>query len=157
MASSQSILPSDVATTPTQIRPWQGILWREWRNCNDKEYANHLFELVIDEPIDHWGMVVFILFTALWGGLGGWLLAQLLYPQNLAVNWELWAVAGVVAGGVLGLLVMRLLKLTSHATWRFWLPGLIPNTLTGEMRTQCQTLEVILFQRIFFNSFDLQK
>ncbi|MCB9079203.1 MAG: hypothetical protein H6631_16500 [Anaerolineaceae bacterium] len=31
---------------------WQQIIWREWRNCNDAAYAEHLFRLSAGEPID---------------------------------------------------------------------------------------------------------
>lgn len=131
MATIKNLTGRQSSTTNDYTKNWQGTLWREWRNCNDKAYADHLFELVIDEPVDRWGMVVFVLFIALLVGLGGWLLVQLLYPQTVTTNWGMWAMAGVVTGGILGFLVMWLLKLTSHAIWRFWLPGLIPNTLTG--------------------------
>ncbi len=31
---------------------WQNIIGREWRNCDDKEYAEHLFNLIADERIN---------------------------------------------------------------------------------------------------------
>jgi hypothetical protein len=58
----------------SHIHKWQPLLWREWRNCNDAEYARHLFELLINEPVDRRTLVILGLLGALSGALaGGWL------------------------------------------------------------------------------------
>ncbi|MBM3239024.1 hypothetical protein FJZ31_22250 [Candidatus Poribacteria bacterium] len=63
---------------------WQKIIWREWRNCDDKEYANRLFDLVADEPAGWKPMATIVFLCALYGAMAG------LPVGILATNWEVW-------------------------------------------------------------------
>jgi hypothetical protein len=114
---------------------WQTTLWREWRNCEDVEYARHLFDLVVDQPTDRWATMIFVFLSAILGAIGGWLLALLLYPDSLnAIAGG--TLTGIAVGLIVGLLVMLGLGLTRRASWGIWLNGLTPNRLvekTGGM------------------------
>ena len=46
---------------------WQQIIWREWRNCNDAEYAEHLYRLIAGEPIDRQAILMISVLAALPG------------------------------------------------------------------------------------------
>ncbi len=54
---------------------WQDILWREWRNTGDEEYAEYLFKLIAEEPVGHEATVVNLLVGLAYGGLAGLLVA----------------------------------------------------------------------------------
>ena len=110
------------------------ILWREWRNCDDEEYARHLFDLVIDEPTDWRAMEILDLLGATFGALGGWLLALLLYPESLTavIIWVMTLLGIIIGGGIGGLLVAIETRFGGRSSWGNWLQGLIPNKLLGD-------------------------
>jgi hypothetical protein len=84
----------------------QHILWREWRNCDDADYARYLFGLLVDQPLDELALVVSGLIGAIVGAVGGLLVAFLLTGLFLTTNSSdaaLWGwLLGPLAGGVLG-------------------------------------------------------
>jgi RNase P subunit RPR2 len=65
-------------------RKWRCIIWREWRNCQDQEYAEHLFDLVADEPAGSGSAIAMALLGAFYGILGGLLVGL------IAANWDVW-------------------------------------------------------------------
>jgi hypothetical protein len=123
--------PSAVASLE---KDWQNIIWREWRNCEDEEYARHLFDLVVDEPKGWQATAVLNLLGAAFGALGGWLLALLLYPESLTavIIWAMMLLGLIIIGGVGGLLVTLETRFVGQSSWGNWLQGLIPNTLFGD-------------------------
>ena len=50
---------------------WQNIIWREWRNTPDEEYAQQLFELVADQPINRFWPLKMLTWRRLLGGIVG--------------------------------------------------------------------------------------
>jgi hypothetical protein len=50
---------------------WSHILWREWRNCDDEDYARHLFELVGRGPMGQQGTTLVVALGALGGAVAG--------------------------------------------------------------------------------------
>jgi hypothetical protein len=102
-----------------RIQNWPHIIWREWRNCEDEEYARHLFELVSGEPIGQQGTILIIVLGALCGTGGGVLLGIsaavsnrfILDELNQIIVWVsliLFLIIGSLLGGAVGLLVRRL-------------------------------------------------
>lgn len=110
--------------TPAQA---QQIIWREWRNCEDEEYAHHLFELVVDEPVNWWAIVISGLLGLIYGAVAG-LLLSLLPGQEMeiiAVNQGIfWG--GIIGGGS-GLLISLWLTSQRQLAWGAWFNALIPN------------------------------
>jgi hypothetical protein len=84
----------------------QHILWREWRNCDDADYARYLFGLLADQPLDDLAIAVFGLIGAILGAVGGLFVAFLLTGLFLTTNSSdaalLGWLLGLLAGGVLG-------------------------------------------------------
>jgi hypothetical protein len=111
---------------------WQTTLWREWRNCENIEYARHLFDLVVDESTHREATTIFVILSAILGAIGGWLLALLLYPGNLNTVAG-GTFTGIAIGLIVGLLVMLALGLARRASWGNWLNGLTPNRLMDEV------------------------
>ena len=116
-------------------RHWQNIIWREWRNCEDEDYAKYLFDLIANKPAG-WGAIVImtllgILFGVIIGALAGlattnWVVLNqvkmwnLKWPILLSLAWKVGAISGVgglFIGAVLGRLV----------PWRSWLAWLTPS------------------------------
>jgi hypothetical protein len=120
-------------------RKWQNIIWREWRNCEDEEYAKHLFDLVADELAGWWAVATLMLLGVLYGAIGG-LLAGL-----IATNWEVrtqpemweltWPVLldftwkGGILGGIVGVLAGT--AWGRRLPWRTWLDRFTPVSLVG--------------------------
>ncbi len=114
--------------TTTRASDRQTTLWREWRHCNDEPYAEHLYNLLTDQPTNRLAALVMILLGAILGALGGGLVTLLLYPTGENASAVLaGAGTGLAAGGVVGLLVIIGLKATNRAVWHVWLRGVIPN------------------------------
>ena len=99
---------------PNQPYPWQDILWREWRYCEDEAYAQHLFALVTAAPVRKWPvMLAFVLGGLCYGALGGWLIGLpialiglLIESRNSLLSWLVLPVLiglGAVVGGMGGL------------------------------------------------------
>ncbi|NJN98063.1 MAG: hypothetical protein HC875_30275 [Anaerolineales bacterium] len=113
---------------------WKNILWREWRNSEDEEYANHLLELLISEPID-WRVFLFIfLLDLLFGMIGGLLAGYGTYTRTIIASttqggdWAKAFATSIVLGGLIGgsvglvitlLLRKQLLQYTGR-DWYFW-------------------------------------
>lgn len=110
---------------------WQTLLWREWRNCDDAEYACHLFELLRHEPVNRQAIVILGLLGALAGGLAGWWLTLLFTGgENLIIGIVVFLGAGV--GG----LAAAGLGLTQRPHWGVWLQRLLPDTLKVDSTPQ---------------------
>jgi hypothetical protein len=113
-------------------RNWQQIIWREWRHCLDPDYAEHLFDLVADEPAGWGARLNAILFNIISGAalavVGG---------AILTFDWAVlqhFAWAGGFIGGLRGYLFSRGLS------WRSWLERLSASTPTSN------------FSRVIFSS-----
>jgi hypothetical protein len=101
---------------PGQTHKLQNIIWREWRNCHDRTYAEQLYELVADTPVG-WGtkLMVLLIYTVAGAALG--LMIGFLITSNwLILRQFVWA--GSIVGGVNGYLVSR------DLSWRDWLERL---------------------------------
>ena len=57
------------ALSSTDVPNWQTTLWREWRNCDDEDYATRLFQRLIDEPINGQALFILALLGAVFGSL----------------------------------------------------------------------------------------
>ncbi len=113
---------------------WQNVIWREWRNCEDAEYARYLFELVADEKTGRVATIISatvgVLFGMLWAIAG--LLVALSDSFAAALNQgQVWIglsgwiwIWGAIGGGA-GYWMWLLLK--QHFSWRPWLRRLIPS------------------------------
>ena len=121
------------------ILDWQNILWREWRNCPDLEYARHLFALLGSTGLGLGAMTAVALLGTLYGMLAGYWLGLLLAGWQapigsgiggitlpLAMAW----VVGVV-GGIMGILAGQGLP------WRVWLDLLTPRVIDGRWGDLC--------------------
>jgi hypothetical protein len=116
-----------------QLRNWRNIIWREWRYTEDKEFAQHLFDLVADEPVGWRVTTILVLLGAAYGTLGGLLIGLLLGLITVSTNASILILAitllacpliGGVLGGTAGFLVRKLLG--RHLSWRRWLGWLAP-------------------------------
>ncbi len=152
MTNSKSISSKQPSATAGHSQNWQNIIWREWRNCDDEEYARRLFELVVDKPTEWWTVMISALLGLLYGVLAGCLLTVLLnlrqisqycfHPEDGAAGWLTllfclwnldpglidWKITELMlVGGVGGLLLALGLRLRQWSSWGLWLEGLIPN------------------------------
>jgi hypothetical protein len=114
---------------------WKDILWREWRHCQDEEYAQYLFNL-IGPTFLGWGSTIAITLTGtLYGLLAGYLLGLIAAGWNTPVGeWVfsgarplLLAWLGGVIGGIASVWVSRQLS------WRKWLALLTPRVFANKM------------------------
>lgn len=137
-------------------RKWQKIIWREWRNCNDRYYANHLFDLVAYERAGWEAIVTIVLPGALYGVIAGLLVG--LIATNLDVwiepkKWELiWTemqaflLWGLGFGGTIAL-IMRIV-LGRRLTWQAWLARLTPQMSFNWLGKWIKWLVVRLFDKV---------
>lgn len=98
---------------------WQDILWREWRNCEDEEYARHLFLLIGDTSLNRSHRLIFTLVTILFGVLAGLLIDALFSPAKP----DLFGWLGGLSGALLGWWLSKPLLMRS------WLAILTPNNV----------------------------
>lgn len=106
-------------------RSWRQIIWREWRHCFDPVYAQHLFELVADEPVG-WGAKVSVVLLNTIGGAA----VALVCGAILTFDWRIlqhFAWAGGLIGGLRGYMFSQGL------TWRSWLNRLSASTPTSDL------------------------
>lgn len=90
---------------------WQQIIWREWRNCNDAEYAEHLYRLIAGEPIDRQAILMIAALAALPGVVVCWLIAAIFFGHvPTATRLGLGLVIGGLAGGGSGYLFGRMIQ-----------------------------------------------
>ena len=104
---------------------WRNIIWREWRYTPDREYAQFLFGLVVDEPADWMVVAVNFLFGTSLGALSGYVVGVTIFNfnrwwGNLTLIWTalvplIWA-TGVVCG-LLGIILGLQLKSSSFVNW----------------------------------------
>ncbi|MDM8528957.1 hypothetical protein QUF58_12220 [Anaerolineales bacterium HSG24] len=97
-------------------KDWQSILWREWRNSHDEQYAQQLYALIADTPAPSISFGVLMVFSAITGATIGLLVGLALGPS--AALWQqlmlVGAVIGSIRGGYLGL----------NLSWRTYLTRL---------------------------------
>jgi hypothetical protein len=104
---------------------WRRIIWREWRHCFDPVYAQHLFELVADEPVG-WGAKASVVVLNTVGGAA----IALVCGAILTFDWRIlqhFAWAGGLIGGLRGYMFSQGL------TWRGWLSRLSASTPTSDL------------------------
>jgi hypothetical protein len=109
---------------------WQGILWREWRYGEDKDFADRLFPLVADEAAGWPATVIMVVYGALLGGVLGAGIG--LVGGNFGMPLRDWTAGGALPWG-LGLavafaLVALLLRVLAFPflTWGVWLEQVSP-------------------------------
>lgn len=140
---------------------WQKIIWREWRNCDDEEYVDHLFNLVADEPAGWETTATMVFLGAVYGAIAG-MLAGLIATNWGMMNWDIWiwkepewkelswtsAWAGVrmfvLSGVAIGAAVVLMVRLifSRRLTWRAWLVMLSPQMFTNGLTESCIELVV---------------
>ncbi|MCS7279063.1 MAG: hypothetical protein NZ530_03265 [Thermodesulfobacteriaceae bacterium] len=112
---------------------WENIIWREWRNCEDRIYAQKLFELVAEKPVKVPLMFILIIIIGFYFGLIGGLLTGnlvinsklLFYPEKWQLVWDIkFILGGILTGIGLGLLLWVLTL--NLWTWRHFLSFMIP-------------------------------
>jgi hypothetical protein len=137
---------SDKKSTITQkTETWQQVISREWRNCDDEEYAEHLFDLVANETLDWQATVVSVFIGTLFGIIGGCLITLLLYPTSWSAGSIILGLSlGAAVGSLGGWLVMLGLRWRQQALWGVWLQGLIPGKPLVA-RLQDKTLNSLFF------------
>ncbi len=102
---------------------WQTILWRAWRDAEDEEYAQHLFNLVADEPVGWKTRLAMIGLGAIFGAIAGGFLDVLIFSTGL----RLWLWAGAIAGAGVSAWLSRNLSM------RRWLAILTPNSYFSQL------------------------
>lgn len=88
---------------------WKNILWREWRNSEDEEYANHLFSLVTSGPIT-WKVTLFIISLTTFLGIAAGFLLWLIFLLRAGLSmselrngsWPIKLAVFMLAGGGVG-------------------------------------------------------
>jgi len=116
---------------------WRNIIWREWRNTDDEEYAQQLFELVADEPVG-WGPTVIIILLSIAIALlvslsltpiiGG--IINIVAPDQMWIIF-VWFILASIIGGLVGILGLSLLG--KDFSWRIWLGWLTPLESLSDM------------------------
>ncbi len=145
-------IEAETQEQPAPLRPRSpaplhstNILWREWRNTGDEEYAEHLFNLIADEPVGQTATFINAALGIFYGGLIGLLISlwgNLGDSFTWTQTWSLLAGTGAALGGVLGAL-SRLLK--PKLSWRNWLFGLTQGIAPSEMGLWIVALALALF------------
>lgn len=102
----------------------QRIIWREWRNSQDQEYADHLFKLVGSTNLGWGNATILILITSLYGILVSFLFTLIIRynhqsEQQLLITFLL-TVGFTAAGGIAGI------GMNQQITWEKWLYMLTP-------------------------------
>lgn len=77
---------------------WQTILWREWRNSHDEEYARHIYSLIADVPAHPLSFGMILLFDVITGAAIG-IISGLVMTSQGSIIQQL-----MLAGAVLGLI-----------------------------------------------------
>ncbi len=120
-----------VVKTPEQ--KWENIIWREWRNCEDRTYAQKLFELVADRPVKIPVILVLIILGGLYFGLtGGLLIGNLIANKEvffIVEEWKLVWDKKFILGGIFGGIFTGFLiwTLTFNLwTWKRFLLCMVP-------------------------------
>lgn len=114
----------EASPTVRQSPPnWQQIIWREWRNCDNADYADQLFRLVAGQPIDRWAIWGLVALITVPGILLSWLVGSIFFEQTLLIlRLGLGIVIGLAVGGGAGYLFGRTLQ-AKGTTWTHWLNG----------------------------------
>lgn len=129
-----------------QTRRLRNIIWREWRNCHDRSYAEQLYELVADTPVG-WGTKLAVLFIYTVAGVAVALLIGFIITSNWSILRQfVWG--GCAVGGVKGYLASR------NLSWRAWLERLSFNLPTNDpSRGVAAVLGLMLLGGLVFGPF----
>lgn len=100
----------------SQPQKWQNIIWREWRNCRNQQYAAQLFELVADSRVGWGTRLSYVLLDGIVGLIIG-LLIGFLITTDWNILRQLMLASGAVGAGRGFLAAQRL-------SWREWLTRL---------------------------------
>lgn len=136
---------------------WRDVVWREWRNTEDREFAEKLFALVAEEPAGAFAAVA----SAAVGFLAGLLFSSLIVLIKLRFLWAalyadlgahegVWGVGGALLGSSVGILVWRISRRLGWArvTWKNFLeyltPQVGPKSLPMAMASQVALLTGVL-------------
>ncbi len=104
----------------------QEILWREWRNCDDADYARYLFGLLVAQPLDvELAIATLGLVGGLLGAIGGLLVALLGWSGVGAPPWIAGMLVGLIIGVVIAIVAALTLRLGGHSDWSAWLQGFV--------------------------------
>jgi hypothetical protein len=108
---------------------WQNIIWREWRNSEDPDYADRLFDLVADEPAGWEATATMVLLGMLYGAITGLLLGLAAMNWGMRSEPEEWKLlwtallpfvfGGWGTGGTIALMIR--ICAGRRLTWRIWL------------------------------------
>jgi hypothetical protein len=113
----------------------QHILWREWRNCDDADYARYLFGLLVDQPLDELAIAVFGLIGAILGAIGGLLIALLASAGSTGtLPWSAGALSGLFVGLMAAAVAGLALWLGGRSRWGAWLQGFAPSPLVSKSK-----------------------
>lgn len=110
-------------TTATESQAHR-ILWREWRLCDERDYANQLYPLVAETQVGS-GVRAFLALLA--GGLG---LFLAMFIGLLLVEWSDWNTTLIVAIGGVGQIIGGSVGFWAGQgmTWRIWLENILLET-----------------------------
>lgn len=95
---------------------WHDVIWREWRHCQNKLYAEQLFGLVADARVGWGSRVTFMLLEGIIGMVLG-----LLIGFVATTEWRILQQL-LLAGGAIG--AGRGLLVSQRLSWRAWLTRL---------------------------------
>jgi hypothetical protein len=118
------------------LAKWQEIIWREWRNCEDEEYAEHLFNLVSQTSLGGGSILILTLSGTLYGLLAGYLLGVIALNFNTFPAGE-WLLSGTLPtglawlGGAIGGGIG--VALSQRFSWRVWLGLLTPSVFANKL------------------------
>jgi hypothetical protein len=104
---------------------WRRIIWREWRNSDDPQYVERLFDLVAGSPATAPAAltlsVLGAVYGALWGLLAAWALGagQTALPERTNPGMLPFVAWGALLGAVFAPTVF--VGLIGGLSWRVWL------------------------------------
>ena len=104
----------------TSAQNWQKLIWQEWRNTSDLEFAARLFDLVSDQRTG-WGTRLSLTLISIASGAA----LGVLIISPLTLSWDTlqyMAIAGGFVGAIYGFFQSQ------NLTWQDWIHRLQSNT-----------------------------